>query len=163
MLCYIVIFAASRFVPISRFVWWFAHVPRLSRAPELMRFFREKEMDVHFDMSVIALFKFVLLVYGAAHCLGCMFYALSVFEGEFFDVAYQPFSILYSERGSIEYNYRTSDRSQAYFVCLFKGDRLASSSLCTVCACFRALLASTFGVRVSNRPPPTPLIIPNRV
>lgn len=121
MVCYLAVFAASRFVAVSRFAWWFAHVPRLSRAPELLRFFREKEMDVHFDMTIIALFKFVLFVYGGAHFLGCSFYALSVFEGERFDPAYQPFSILYSEVGSIEFDYRASDRSFAYFVCLFKG------------------------------------------
>lgn len=76
---------------------------------------------MHFDMSLIALFKFILLVYGAAHCLGCLFYALSVFQGERFDTTYQPFSILYSEFGTIEYNYQTSDRSLSYFICLFKG------------------------------------------
>ena len=49
----------------------------LCRIGKLHQFFRARELMVHVNIRHIAAFKFVVLVLGVAHWVGCLFYFLA--------------------------------------------------------------------------------------
>ena len=51
-------------------------VPRLRRIMRLQAFFRAQEMNLSVDVRRMALAKFVLLIFGTVHWVGCVFFML---------------------------------------------------------------------------------------
>ncbi|KAJ8613654.1 hypothetical protein CTAYLR_003139 [Chrysophaeum taylorii] len=51
-----------------------ASVPRLARVVKLFEWFGEIEFDAHVDFRVVALCKFLLMMFGMAHWVGCLWW-----------------------------------------------------------------------------------------
>lgn len=74
-ICGILPFHVLRNIPgIPELAIQFASIPRLTRIIKLFEWFGEIEFDAHVDFRVVALCKFLLMLFGMAHWVGCLWW-----------------------------------------------------------------------------------------
>ena len=61
----------------AEMVFFLCNAVRCSRIFELFAYFRRKEMDLHTNMRRVALLKFLCMVFGLSHIVGCFGYFLA--------------------------------------------------------------------------------------
>ena len=83
-------------------------------------------MDVHAQMQISALYKLIIILFGSAHWLGCLFYFLSNVQRHSEQEAYTTFSVLMS-RNQVGFNLTTTGAAEQYLVAIFKGFNIISA------------------------------------
>lgn len=71
----IVPFYATR--PFPEYVIQIASLPRALRIVKLFKWFSRSEVDIYTDYRLIALFKFSIMLLGAAHWVGCIWFLMA--------------------------------------------------------------------------------------
>eukprot|EP00899_Mesostigma_viride_P010334 jgi/Mesvir1/19301/Mv10371-RA.2 len=98
-------------------------LPRLSRIIRLQGFFRMMERDVHVNVRHLALYKFTLLVYGAAHWVGCLYYLLARLNG----FNRSTWIGQWERIGRTGYEEDTADNLEKYVLIIYKGFNAVSN------------------------------------
>ncbi|KAK9811376.1 hypothetical protein WJX72_002779 [[Myrmecia] bisecta] len=106
----------------SIWTWWLMQVTRLPRIQKLYLYFRSRELMIHINIRHIAFGKFVVLVLGVAHWIGCIFYFMSRTSGYNQD----PLSATWVEQvyANSDFNYGCDSNAsimQVYGVAIYKG------------------------------------------
>lgn len=90
-----------------------ASLPRLARIVKLFEWFGEIEFDAHMDFRVVALCKFLLMMFGMAHWIGCLWWLFARFRNfddktwvAQFDFAFSPTNSTIAEYDPPRNNWR---------------------------------------------------------
>ncbi|XRB09682.1 potassium channel skor [Pycnococcus provasolii] len=105
--------------------WWVrlaANAPRAIRIHGLVTFFREQEMNLRVDVRKLAVIKFILLIIGCAHWVGCIFFYLSRLSKFSATRTLMTWVAQWEIQGGVAgYDAELSPKWESYLLILYKG------------------------------------------